>query len=202
MSLVALDELVIAVRISLDENAQQCAYMVGQYGENLELDEIIRLKLVEATRDITESASVELLEPVPMETEVKATDWGGTLTVPDDFLRIAVLKMAGWNKSVTTLVKEDSDISLMQRNRFTRGSTMKPVCVLSFGADGKKVIEYFGVSDQVEKALYIPIPSTTVKECTEYIEMSSLLKESIVRRTAGLVLQARGETDLAKVYLG
>lgn len=201
MSLVALDELIREVRISLDENAQQCAYMVGQYGENLELDEIIRQKLVEATRDITESASVELLEPVPMETVVKATDWGGTLNVPDDFLRIAILKMSGWNKSVTTLFKENSDIALMQRNKYTRGTAIKPVCVLSFGNDGKKVIEYFGVSNQVEKALYVPIPSITYKEGVEYIEMSNLLKESIVRRAAGLVLQARGESEQASVLL-
>lgn len=196
MTRADVNELIREVRIALDENAVQTEYM-EENADNLELDDIIRAKLPEAVRDVTEAASVELLEPVVMTTEVATTDGGGTLTVPEDFLRIVSLKMEGWNRSVTTIAGEGSDIDLMQRNRYSRGTAMKPVCVMSHDASGNKVIEYFGASSGVERALYMPLPKIE----NGVLPISRLLRQAIVRRTAGLVLLSRGETELASAFL-
>lgn len=197
---VAVNELIAEVRVTLDENASQSAYIQANR-DNLELDEIIRAKLVEAARDITETGSVDSLEPEPMTTVVSANGHGGTLSVPEDFLRLVSLKMEGWDRSVTVVAGEGSDIELMQRNPYTRGTGTKPVCAYSRDANGNKVIEYFGASDKVEKVLYMPIPNYEMSGGTEVLGISRLLRQAIVRRTAGLVLLSRGETELAAQFL-
>ena len=80
---VAVDELIKEVRIALDENASQTEY-IKTNADNLELDDIIKAKLPEAARDVTETADVELLEPETMKTELTRTDGGGKLSVPED----------------------------------------------------------------------------------------------------------------------
>ena len=194
---ISLDELVRDVRISLDENAVQSAYLEAD-ADNLELDELIRSKLPEAARDVTESASVELLDPEPMPTEVESCEYGGMLSVPEDFLRFVSLKMAGWEKSVTVLAGEGSDIDKMQGNPYTRGTSKKPVCVLGHDALGKKVIHYYGASDKVERALYMSVPKV---DDAGFLGISPLLRQAIVKRAAGLVLLSRGEAELASVFL-
>lgn len=193
---VAIEELVKEVRITLDENAAQSEYLQANV-DNLELDEIIRAKIPDAARDVTETADVELLEPEVMATEVTTNEHGGVLTIPEDFLRLVSLKMVGWNRSVTMTAGEGSDIEKMQRNPYTRGNKTKPVCVLSMNTEGKKVLEYFGTSEAVERALYIPIPKVE----GETIGISRLLRQAIVKRAAGLTLLSRGETELASVFL-
>lgn len=196
MTRVSMEDLIRDVRIALDENAAQSTYIQSN-ADNLELDDIISAKLPDAARDVTESAEVQLLEPDAMTTTFTKTEAGGTLTVPDDFLRIVSLKLKGWNRSVTMVAGEGSDIELMQRNKYTRGTSMKPVCVLTHTSDGKKVIECFGTGDSVERALYMPIP----KVDGGYLPISRLLRQAIVRRTAGLVLTSRGETERAAAFL-
>ena len=127
---VAIDDLVKEVRITLDENAEQSSYL-NESVENQDLDAIIRAKLPEAARDVIDTAEVELLEPVAMQTTATANEWGGVLTVPEDYLRFVSLKMKGWVRAVTALAAEGSDIELMQHNPYTRGTKSKPVCILS-----------------------------------------------------------------------
>lgn len=197
---VAVDDLVRDVRIALDENALQNAYIQFDR-DNLELDDVIKAKLPEAARDITEAASVDSLEPEVMAVGVSPIDGGGILSIPDDFLRIVSLKMKGWNRSVTFIAEEGSDIEFMQRNPYTRGTATKPVCVFTKDADGKKAIEYFGVASEVDKALYMPIPAVVSEEGVDVLPISRLLRQAIVRRAAGLVLISRGEIEQANSFL-
>lgn len=197
---VGIDELVEEVRITLDENASQSQYL-NLNKDNLELDEIIRRKLLEAARDITESSPVNKLEPEVMETEVTTNEYGGYLTIPEDFLRLVSLKMKGWKRSVTVVADEGSDIDLMQRNPFVKGHNIKPMCVFSHNDSGNRVLEYFGKSNEVEKALYMPIPTIEPNENSDIIKISRLLRKDIVRRAAGLVLLSRGEVEFANQFL-
>lgn len=187
---VLVTELVRDVRISLDENAAESVYLSGN-SDNLELDEIIRLKLPEAAREVTETCEVGLLEPVVMGTTVTADDGGGVLTIPDDFLRLVFLKMKGWNRGVSVVAGEGSDTDLIQRNRYTRGTATKPVCVYGHDANGGRVIEYFGKGSVVEKALYMPLPAITGSGTSAVLSLSRLLRDAIVKRTAELVAEAR-----------
>lgn len=197
---VDLDDLIRDVRLTLDENSVQSAYL-QENRDNLELDELIAAKLPEAARDIIETSEVELLEPIKMTTSYTATEYGGILTVPDDFLRIVSVGMKGWNRSVTAIAGEGSDIGLMQRNRYTRGTSTKPVCVYGHDADGKRVIELFGLAKGLGDVLYMPLPKVETVENKEVMDIPRLLKQAIVRRTAGLVLLSRGNTEMAGQFL-
>lgn len=200
MTWVSLNELIEEVLVSLDENAVQCSYLLGN-SDNLELDSLIQSKLLEAARDVTETADLKQLEPSVMETTVSPRAGGGFLTIPDDFLRLVSLKMVGWNRSVNMVAEEGSDIDLMQRNKYTRGSVMKPVCVFSHDVNGNRVIEYFGAGDVVKKALYMPIPKIKVGESGDMLPIPKLLRQAVVKRAAVLVLQVRGEAEQASVLL-
>lgn len=197
---VAIDDLVKEVRITLDENAEQSSYL-NESVENQDLDAIIRAKLPEAARDVIDTAEVELLEPVAMQTTATANEWGGVLTVPEDYLRFVSLKMKGWVRAVTALAAEGSDIELMQHNPYTRGTKSKPVCILRTNESGVKVIEYYGVSAEVEKALYVPMPKVVTEEGVDVLPIPVLLKQTIVKRAAGLTLLSRGEAERASVFL-
>lgn len=198
---VELEELIREVRLTLDENQVQSAYLSANR-DNLELDELIAAKLPEAARDIIEQSPVDLLEPVAMPTTVNPNGGGGVMSVPDDFLRLVSVKLDGWNRSVTAVAGEGSDVELIQRNRWTRGTRTKPVCVYGHDADGKKRIEYFGTGSRVEHALYMPMPKVeTDAGGTQWLSLSRLLRQATVRRTAGLVLLSRGEADMAGQFL-
>lgn len=195
-----LDELINDVRVTLDENAPQSTYS-EENPDNLELDELIAAKLQEAARDVTESSEVELLEPIKMTTNYTATESGGILTIPEDFLRIVSVDMKGWNRTVTTIAGEGSDIDLMQRNRYTRGTSTKPVCVYGHDANGRKVIEFFGIAKGLGNVLYMSVPKVETVDGKEVMNISRLLKQAIVRRAAGLVLMSRGDTQMASQFL-
>lgn len=221
MTRVSMEDLIRDVRIALDENADQSSYIQSN-SDNLELDDIISAKLPEAARDVTETAPVEMLEPVRMATElisgdepivdtddefiyteegdliVAESENTGLLTIPDDFLRIVSLKLFEWNRSVTAIAGEGSDIDMMQNNHYTQGTRMKPVCVFAHDENGKRVIKFFGMGTGVEKALYVPIP---IVQEDGTLPISRLLRQSIIRRAAGLVLLSRGETEKAAAFL-
>lgn len=195
-----LDDLINDVRVTLDENAPQSTYS-EENPDNLELDELIAAKLPEAARDVTEKCEVELLEPIKMITSYMATEYGGTLTIPDDFLRIVSVNMKGWNRTVTTIAGEGSDIDLMQRNKYTRGTSTKPVCVYGHDANGDMVIEFFGKATGMGQVLYMPVPKVETVNGKEVMKISTLLKQAIVRRAAGLVLMSRGDMQTASQFL-
>lgn len=211
MDSVSVDELVKEVRITLDENQTESSYLESST-DNMELDEIIRAKLIDAARSIIETCPVDLLEAVTLPTDTEVlhtnTDGSGYVILPDDFLRLVRFKLTSWNRAVTYAESEGSEADEIQRNEFTRGTYIKPVCVFSHNSDGDRTMEYFtagkgtgGSYDHtIETALYVPYPAIDSTSGTDKIDIPHLLRPCIVYYCAGLTELTRGNNNQADAF--
>lgn len=211
MEQATVDGLVKEVRITLDENQTESAYLESST-DNMELDEIIRAKLIDAARSIIETAPVDMLEAseLPAGTEVFHTneDGSGYVELPDDFLRLVRFKLKSWKRAVVYAEEEGSEGDEIQRNEFTKGTYIKPACVFSHDSEGNRILEYFtagkGSSGEydhtVETALYVPYPSIDSSGGSGTIGIPHLLRASIVNYCAGLTEVTRGNNQQADVF--
>ena len=87
MKQVPVEELVEAVRVTLDENQVESEYLESST-DNMELNEIIRAKLPDAARAIVEMCPLSLLNAdaltLPADDQVANTDGSGYIVLPDD----------------------------------------------------------------------------------------------------------------------
>jgi hypothetical protein len=207
---VQVSELVEQVRITLDENSVQSGYLASD-GENLELDEVIRLKLPDAIRAIHEMAPNRLVEgipyAVPEEDQYKNTDGSGHVRVPVDFLRLVLFDLRSWRMPVYVAINDNSDEYAMQKNMFTRGNASKPVCALTQDAEGNRILEYYSAGlvnngsqnlrdHRIRKMIYLPLPSINAG----LVRICPNLRGPVVDYCAGLVLVSRGEPQPAEVF--
>lgn len=212
MKQVPVEELVEAVRVTLDENQVESEYLATGT-DNMELDEMIRAKLPDAARAIVEICPIELLntDALVLETDsqVKHADRSGYIELPDNFLRLVSFKLSSWNRAVTSAALEGSTTDLMQRNSFTRGTPFKPVCVFGHRADGKRILEYFtaGRDDRgkpvhdIERATYIPDPEVEHETEGDLLSIPHLLRTAVVNYCAGLVEISRGNAAASELFL-
>lgn len=211
MERILVDNLINEVRITLDENAPQSSYLY-ESSDNIELDDIIRSKVVDAVRLALEDAPLSFLEPKEVTSPtIKGNDDGsGKITLPEDFLRLAGLKLNGWNRGVSIVYNKGSEMDYIQRNKYTRGTATKPVCVFSHTDDGERCIEYFvaakndnGYDHTIVDYHYVAIPSIEVDANGggEFISFPNLLHFAIVNYCAGLVLTSRGEQAVGNNFI-
>jgi len=73
-------------------------------------------------------------------------DGTGYVVLPDDFVKLISFRMSDWKRSVSEAFPLDSEKAKEQANVYSRGTKNKPVCVLSYSPDGKKIIEYYSTS--------------------------------------------------------
>lgn len=210
MEHVSVEELVKEIRITIDENRTENSYLKSETN-NMELDEIIRSKLLDAVRAVSEEAPVSMLDAMPMDIPAAAqymqTDGSGYVVLPPDFLRLVYFKMYSWRTGVYEAVDESSDVAMMQLNLFTRGTPLKPVCVFSHDLSGNRTLEYYTVGylsngnyhrrdHRIDRSLYLPMPSIE----NGIVSFGHLLRPAIVNYGAGLALLSRKEVELAEVF--
>lgn len=213
MEQALIEDLVKEVRITLDENRLEYSYLEENNTDNMDLNEIIRAKLLDSIRIILEACPVSLLSPIAMsiseEGKITGDDGSGTVTLPEDFLRLVSFKLKTWNRAVVNAAEEGSSIDLMQRNTFTRGTPIKPVCVFSHNEKGERTMEYFtagkdsgGKYDHaIQRALYVKIPSVTENnDGQESVIIPKLLRFAIINYCAGLTETSRGNTEFGQVF--
>lgn len=209
-------DFVERVRVTLDENRRESGYLEDN-PDNLELDGIIRSKTEEAARLVCLSAPAGLLEPEPMPVPDAAqyaeTDGSGYVVLPPDFLRMVSFRLVTWNRDVTSFVAKDSREGLMQKCLFTRGTPLKPVCVLAHDMAGNRILEYYTAGilcgtespekcHRIDRALYVRIPKIVLCADVEMISLSPLLLEVTVNYCAALTEHSRGNEEAAKMFLG
>lgn len=66
MEQALIEDLVKEVRITLDENRLEYSYLEENNTDNMDLNEIIRAKLLDSIRIILEACPVSLLSPIAM----------------------------------------------------------------------------------------------------------------------------------------
>lgn len=80
--------------------------------------------------------------------EVNADESGtGLLLLPDDFVQIVSLELAGWRLPVHHLYSHDSREAAWQQNEYTRAGCCRPVCIESFTPQGERCAKLFPLPD-------------------------------------------------------
>lgn len=108
-------------------------------------------------------------EQIPISTTThkpELTQGTGYIQLPDRFYKLTKLKMKGWVKPVYRAYHETERVANIQTNEYTRGSTIRPVCVLEkkiINNKTEEVLRYYSLpkhysTHEVEEALYLPMP--------------------------------------------
>jgi len=125
--------------------------------------------------------------------------------VPEDFLRIAMITCAEYQRPITELVPEMSDLGRRQHNRILFAKEAKPVGVMSHGTNGSEIHCYSTENASTGRSgLYIATPVTIVDTGTAVTVEDALgdnptlipaLEWLIAARTFG----ARGDVNHAAI---
>lgn len=160
--------------------------------------------------------------------QTQYTDGHGCLVIPDDWLRLVVLKLKSWSSSLTSLMDPDSKEAQMQASRWTRGTPQKPRGMITTSpVTGKRVLMYWTAGrydanhaeetgkvydHEVELFTYIPYQKVedvfskeTGKE-KEVIDRKIVLalvdecRKYLIYRAISVFLVSKKESELAEKY--
>lgn len=160
--------------------------------------------------------------------QTQYTDGHGCLVIPDDWLRLVVLKLKSWSSSLTSLMDPDSKEAQMQASRWTRGTPQKPKGMIAISpVTGKRVLMYWTAGrydanhaeepdkvydHEVELFTYIPyqkvedvFSNETGKE-KEAIDRKIVLalvdecRKYLIYRAISIFLVSKKESELAEKY--
>lgn len=198
------------VRICLDQNHASQALLAEHDVDTLQLDEIIRSKILEAIQRVHLDAPNYLLEGGHNFGD--AVYWkemeSGWVLLPEDFLRLVVFEMDDWEQAVYTAISTDDPDYKKQRSRFKgiRGTAQRPVCALAIRPEGK-VLEFYSCKSNnatVSRAIYIPYPEI---DADGGVDVCERCYNAVVYTAAGLTLTtlkddgASAMFELAKSFL-
>lgn len=151
--------------------------------------------LVDAMDELALTAPLSLLPVVDFSSQTinEQSDGSGVISLPDDFMRLAEFKMAGWSRVVTAPITELSTEFNRQHNPITRGGVERPVVIISTDGDGKMRLRYFSVpansTHTIERATYV------VKLSVE--KLPQRMVSALCWLTAANILAVIGEGEAA-----
>lgn len=195
---VEIEELVKEVRIALDENVEWNGVLLDD-SASLTLDEIIRQKIVHATRmliDETPAADIgngRDFREAPVVWHGKA----GRILLPDDFLRLIAFRMSDWAMAVRDMGRDDTEEYVMQSSPVPGiGADAQHPAVFRTRIQGDDILEFFGSvpSAEVIEAEYMPEPYAV----DGIIDIPEKLKTDIIYRAAGLTAMAVKDDTLSQ----
>jgi len=190
------------VRVVLDEDVVSTQLIAGDDEDTLKLDELIASKIADAAQEIEMAAPTHLLtNEYSFAGGVKWNEDGksGYVVLPEDFMRLVVMKMSDWERSVYQAISEGDGEYDVQFSRWAglRGTPQKPVCAIVMRPEGL-VLEFWSSKNSsatMSRALYLPVP--TVKDGV--IALCPRCYRAIVYETGALTMQALQKSDVAQV---
>lgn len=204
MASFSVTTLTKEVRVCLDMNYSDTALTNLGDPDTLELDELIKSKIVDAARVVTSRAPSHLLDAGKAMSGSIAWPGGkvgfgeGQIKLPDDFLRLLSFKMSDWSTSVADPITEDDPLYLLQSSPLAavRGNPRRPIVAIVHHTDGLR-LEFYSCNTAnvaVTKARYIPFP----KIVNDSIDLCEKLKAAIVYCAASMASASLGDEAQAK----
>lgn len=124
-------------------------------------------------------------------------DCSGSFVLPDDFVRIVVIDMNGWQRACTVLYPEDSPVGMMQMNPYSRAGYCKPICVERHSDDGRRLLCYYslpsGVKPKVKRFVY----EAAYDAANGLSGIEEFLHNAVIYRCAALLYNVFGRFDYA-----
>lgn len=195
------------VRVAIDENTVVKAF-VDDNGDTfetdtLEMDDIIISKIVDGINYVRKIAPLSILGLTRVTPSVRWTDTDkciGSVSLPTDFMRLALFQMSDWLYGVTESISPVSEAYGQQFSEWAgvRGSCSRPVVALSADVDGGGgTLEFFSCSSTSATATLLYVPCLTQASSSYKIE--DVLYHAVVLKTAALVAASYGNGELQQV---
>ena len=216
-----ISEIVRDVRVVLDQNrAEEGVLQVNT--DTLELDDIIKQKILHAARTILESAPlwmfdksspgnfthvVKIAEPLDDQQLPYSQDEPQRLQRPADFMRLLdarVVSVANddgepWEKPVTKFMMTDSEEYSIARSAFA-GIKPNPRRPMLFYDIDKNMFLFYGCTKGACRITYVPMPATYQSGNTEKLGFPDVLYEALLYQTAALVETAYKNAQAAQMF--
>lgn len=211
----AVSDIVEQVRIAIDQNQQEGSILSDE-NNTLELDEVIRQKILHAARLLLETSDVSVINYGKTSsltlTEIDGSGWGELsaweAVLPDDYLRLLTLKMSDWKRGVHgTIPVESADYSQL-RSGFIgiTGNPERPVVAEGqhIGTVNDTLTEWRGIevytsaTGECDEFRYCPVPAFDQDDCLEFPEM---LMRHLVYQTASFVAATFKDSGLAQLLM-
>ena len=115
---IDIEELTRMVKTNMEELSPEWESEVLQT-DSVGIERYIEAKLPEAIRQVLLSAPSGMVEAVPLDSTLlpqKKQDGSGMVHLPDDWMRMILFKMKGWNRAVTAFLTEEDPFSSCQQN--------------------------------------------------------------------------------------
>jgi hypothetical protein len=131
----------------------------------------------------------------------------GYVELPDDFYMLSSFKMQGWQKAAHEASMINDLVSSIQSNDYTRGSEIRPVCVidlLEVSGTVKHVLRYYSLTKNltthvVEQAIYVPVVTPLGDiETTAELGLSDQVIEPLAYITASTVFTMHEKNNIAQ----
>ena len=186
------------VRVCLDQNMTSDQLLVTDDVDTLALDDIVRSKILEAVVWVHTNAPTYLLEEGHNFGD--AVYWGdlesGWVLLPQDFMRLIVFEMSDWEQGVFMAISPTDPEYALQRQRIKalRGTTQRPVCVITSRPEGR-ALEFYSCKSEdayVSKAQYLPYPRIDEHEG---IDICERCYTAVIYAAASLVSLTLGESE-------
>ena len=215
MVAVKITNIITDVKLALDENESASNVLLADT-DQLQMDALIRSKIIDAVRYIHQAAPISMVDGQtavgkPGYSAAWATESGiSTITLPTDFLRLVIFKMTNWTRPITNPILDTDPEYAMQRSKYKgiKGGKEKPVAAITTNGSGSKVLEGFtSETADVEKIVYIPIPSISGTSPNETVNICAQLYQPVIYHCAGLVAMtykdelAKDLFEIAKSYI-
>lgn len=185
--MVKKDEIISKVKAIMNEIGEEETNSSLLDEDTIKIDQYIESCIGDALAMIVLKSAIPVNPKKGTSNPVNNNDGTGYIVLPDDFLKLIAFKMEGWKRTVSEAFPLDSEKAKQQSNEYTRGGNNKPVCVLSYSPEGKKVLEYYSVTGSnhtvsvfVYEASYEPSSGINMKS-------SDAVFYALCYMTAGLV---------------
>ena len=143
--MVTKDEIISKVKAIMNEIGEETNSSLLDE-DTIKIDQYIESCIGDALAMIVLKSAIPVNPKKGTSNPVNNNDGTGYIVLPDDFLKLIAFKMEGWKRTVSEAFPLDSEKAKQQSNEYTRGGNNKPVCVLSYSPEGKKVLEYYSVT--------------------------------------------------------
>lgn len=189
-------DAVAAVRKALDELQPNESYMAGVVdSDNVDLDTIIKSKMVEAVAMVHSLAPRSRIADAPAIVSPVVTATGKVLKVevPQNMLRFLSIKATDSPYLVTELIEDGSADAIRQTDQYACGTYERPEAVLHRGNTLNQIWYYslateLGESEQasarLERISYLTYPAIS----SNAVQVCDLLKDAVISMLTGLVL--------------
>ena len=213
-------DIVEQVKIILDQNQQENP-IIDTEDNTLELDEVIRQKILHAARLLLETSDVSVIDcgktsSLNLE-EVDGVSWGELSAwkalLPNDYLRLLTLKMSDWKRGVhATIPVESAEYSQLQSGFIgITGNPERPVVAEGqhIGTLDNAVVQwreleaYTSATGECDEFRYCPIPVyyTPTGETADYLDFPEKLYRHLLYQTGSFVAATYKDSGLAQLLM-